>query len=365
MGGMWGNELRLSLFGESHGPGIGIVMDGLPSGLAIDTEQVAREMARRAPGRDRLSTARKEADAVQWISGVYRGRTTGTPLCALIQNGDAHSRDYDQLADLMRPGHADYTGHVRYRGYNDPRGGGHFSGRLTVPIVFAGAVCKQALAPHGVRVGAHIRNIAGIEDAALDPVRVDAALLAQLWEKEFPVLDDAQGEAMQQAILAAKRAGDSVGGIVECAVVGVPAGIGQPFFDSVESTLAHLLFAIPGVKGVQFGLGFAMAQRRGSACNDAYYYDETGAVKTRTNHSGGLLGGITSGMPIVFSVALRPTASIAKEQQTISLKGRCQAPLVVTGRHDPCIVKRALPVVEAMAAIAVYEQMKEAQACRI
>ena len=365
MGGMWGNELKLSLFGESHGPGIGIVLDGLPSGLAIDMQQVGREMARRAPGRDRLSTARREADAVQITSGLYRGRTTGTPLCALIQNGDTKSEDYEQLADLMRPGHADYPGYVRYKGFNDPSGGGHFSGRLTAPIVFAGAVCKQALAPYGVRVGAHIQCIAGICDDALDPVCVDAPLLAQLWEKEFPVLNDQKGEEMQAAIAQAMRDGDSVGGIVECAVVGVPAGIGQPFFDSVESTLAHLLFAIPGVKGVQFGLGFAMAERRGSACNDAYYYDEAGDVKMRTNHSGGILGGITSGMPIVCAVAMRPTASIKREQQTISLQKRCEAPLAVGGRHDPCIVKRALPVVEAMAAMAVYEQMKEAQACRI
>ncbi len=364
MSGSWGNNLKLAIFGESHGEAIGITMSGLPSGVSLDLEEINRELQRRAPGKSPLATARKEADIPEILSGLYRGKTTGTPLCAVIRNGDAHSKDYDTVPDLMRPGHGDYPGSVRYQGFNDPRGGGHFSGRLTAPIVFAGAVCKQILALQGVHVGAHIESIGRIRDLSFGECPTDADLLARLGTDELPLLDASCGEAMAKAILDAKAEGDSVGGVVECMVLGLEAGVGEPFFDSVESTLSHLLFSIPGVKGVAFGLGFDTTLRTGSACNDTYYF-EGEKVKTHTNNCGGVTGGITNGMPVVFRAAIRPTASIAKLQDTVSLCQGKDAVLSVTGRHDPCIVPRAVPVIEAVAAIGILELVMEGKACRI
>ena len=358
MSGMWGRYLQLSIFGESHGGGIGVNISGLPAGFPLDMEAVGREMERRAPGRNRISTARREADVPEILSGVFNGRTTGAPLCALIRNTDTRSQDYGNLAYQMRPGHSDYPASVRYGGFNDYRGGGHFSGRLTAPLVFAGAVARQILAAQGIRVGGHLLEAAGVEDDSFDPVQVPDALLERLHDMEIPLIREERQEAVRQAILEAKTAGDSVGGIVECAVTGLPAGVGDPFFDSVESTLAQLLFSVPAVKGVAFGSGFGMARMRGSVCNDPYYYDGEGRVRASSNHNGGLLGGITDGMPVLFTAAIKPTASIALEQQTVNLREHRDDRMVVRGRHDPCIAVRAVPVLEAVAAIGMLDQLK-------
>lgn len=349
--------MKYHIFGESHGPAIGVVLEQVPPGMPLDFEEIAREMARRAPGNNPLSTARKEADKPEILSGVFEGKTTGTPLCATIQNGDHHSRDYAKTRYLARPSHGDYTGSVRYQGCNDYRGGGHFSGRLTAPLVFAGAVAKQILAKRGIVVGAHIRQIGAVEDLpfANDRIPLTAELCQNLTKQPFPTLDAAQGDAMQAEILAAKQALDSVGGVIECAVLGMPAGVGAPDFGcNVEGVLAQHLFAVPAVKGISFGAGFGFAAMRGSQANDPFYMED-GQVKTRTNHSGGVNGGISNGMPILFQVAFRPTPSIAQEQDTVDLSTGENAKLVIKGRHDPCIVHRAVPVVEAAAALAMCE----------
>lgn len=355
MSSMWGTHIKLSLFGESHGAAIGVTLDGLPAGLALDLEDVAFELSRRAPGKSRLSTARSEADLPEILSGFFGGKTTGTPLCAIIRNTDQHSGDYGKLGDVMRPGHADYTGHLRYGGHNDHRGGGHFSGRITAPLVFAGAVCKQALRARGIDIAAHILSIGEHSDASLLDADITSINMENLRQSELPLLCPDREAVMRQAILAAREELDSVGGVIECMIRGVPAGVGNPFFDSVESVLAQLLFSVPAVKGVEFGLGFGMTKLKGSECNDSFYYDEKNAVKTRTNRNGGILGGITTGMPVVFRAAIKPTPSIAKEQQTINIKEQTNCSLSVTGRHDPCIVQRAVPVIEAVAAIATLD----------
>lgn len=345
--------MRYTIFGESHGPAIGVVLENVPSGLVLDMEAVAREMDRRAPGKNLLSTARREADAVKILSGLFEGRTCGTPLCGVIENTDTRSRDYQN--DLPRPGHADYAAHIRYNGCNDYRGGGHFSGRLTAPLVFAGAVAKQILAQRGIYVGAHIRQIGPVEDERFDPVHTDPALFQTLAEKTFPTLSDLAGERMRKEIYDARERMDSVGGAIECAVVGMPAGLGSPDFGcNVEGILSQHLFAVPAVKAVEFGAGFGFAAMYGSQANDPLTMAGD-RVETTTNHTGGINGGITNGMPIVFSVALRPTASISKPQQTISLSRQENAELVVHGRHDPCVVHRAVPVIEAAAALAMTE----------
>ena len=345
--------MRYTIFGESHGPAIGVVLENVPSGLVLDMEAVAREMDRRAPGKNLLSTARREADAVKILSGLFEGRTCGTPLCGVIENTDTRSRDYQN--DLPRPGHADYAAHIRYNGCNDYRGGGHFSGRLTAPLVFAGAVAKQILAQRGIYVGAHIRQIGPVEDERLYPVHTDPALFQTLAEKTFPTLSDLAGERMRKEIYDARERMDSVGGAIECAVVGMPAGLGSPDFGcNVEGILSQHLFAVPAVKAVEFGAGFGFAAMYGSQANDPLTMAGD-RVETTTNHTGGINGGITNGMPIVFSVALRPTASISKPQQTISLSRQENAELVVHGRHDPCVVHRAVPVIEAAAALAMTE----------
>ena len=347
--------MRYTIFGESHGPAIGVTMTGVPAGLELDMAAIAAEMARRAPGKSPLSTPRKEADAPQILSGVFEGRTTGTPLTAVIANTDTHSKDYARTKDLARPGHGDYTGFVRYGGCNDYRGGGHFSGRLTAPLVFAGAVAKQVLARRGVTVAGHIQAVAGILDAPLDLARPDWAALQAAAGKAFPVLDDEKGAAMQAAILAAREEQDSVGGLVQCAVGGLSAGLGQPDLDcNVEGIFARHLFAVPGVKGVEFGAGFAMAGMRGSQANDPLRTDGE-RVYTETNYNGGVNGGITNGMPVVFSVAIRPTPSIARPQETVDLARGKNAVIEIKGRHDPCIVHRAEPVIEAAAALAACQ----------
>ena len=354
MSGMWGNKLKVSIFGESHGSGIGITIDGLPSGIEIDMEEVLKEMARRAPGKSRLSTARKEGDQPEILSGFFEGKTTGTPLCAVIRNSDQHSKDYGKLKDLMRPGHADYPGFIRYNGFNDYRGGGHFSGRITAPLVFAGAVCKQILNIKGINVGAHVKSIGTIYDKSFDEVELTKELLDNLKINELPLLCSEKEEMMRNAILEARSDCDSVGGTIECTVIGIDAGVGNPFFDSVESTLAHLIFSVPAVKGIEFGKGFEMSELRGSQCNDEYYYDGD-KVKTYTNNNGGITGGITNGMPILFKVGIKPTPSIAKKQRTIDIEEKKESELIIEGRHDPCIVQRAVPVIEAVTAIGILD----------
>ena len=358
MSGVWGNNIKVSIFGESHGNAIGIVIDGLPSGKEIDMDKVMEEMARRAPGKSKLSTARNEKDAPEILSGFFEGKTTGTPLCGIIRNGDTRSKDYGKLKDLMRPGHADYTGKVRYSGFNDYRGGGHFSGRITAPLVFAGAICKQVLDDYGITIGAHVKKIKDIEDKSFDYTNITKEQLLELNKAELPLIDTGKEQEMRSTIISAKSEGDSVGGVIECAITGVKAGIGDPFFDSVESKLSHLLFSVPAVKGVEFGLGFDITNLYGSEANDSFYY-EGNEVKTSTNNNGGILGGITNGMPIVLKTAIKPTPSISKKQKTINVKTKTNEELVIEGRHDPCIVQRAVPVIEAVCAIGILDLIKE------
>ena len=317
------------IFGESHGPAIGVVLEHVPPGIAVDMDFIRAEMARRAPGKSPMSTARREADEPRILSGVFEGKTTGTPLCAVIENTDTRSRDYAKLKDLPRPGHADYAGHVRYEGCNDYRGGGHFSGRLTAPLVFAGAMAKLILREKGVTVSAVISNVGGTENPT--------------------------PEQVEEIVLAAKGDLDSVGGAIRCTVEGLPAGLGAPDYGrNVEGIFAQQLYAVPAVKAVAFGAGFGFAAMRGSQANDPFYMDGD-TVRTRTNHTGGVNGGITNGMPVVFEAAIRPTPSIAREQDTVDLSTGTDAKLVIEGRHDPCIVHRAVPVIEAAAALAACE----------
>lgn len=347
--------MRHIIFGESHGPAIGVTVEGVPAGLMLDLDFVQRQLARRAPGKNALSTARKEADQVQILSGVFEGKTTGTPLCMMIENTDTRSGDYAKTRDLMRPSHADYTGQIRYQGCADYRGGGHFSGRLTAALVAAGAVAKLALADQGIFVGAHIREIGGVRDEGMQ--LDDATALQQVMDKFFPVFSDEKGMEMQRMILDAREDGDSVGGSVTCAVLGLPAGLGVPDYGgNAEGIFAQQLFAVPGVKAVGFGAGEAFAHMRGSEANDPFYLDN-GVIQTKTNHAGGINGGITNGMPLLCTVTLRPTPSIAKTQDTVNLSTLQEDRLTITGRHDPCIVHRAVPVIEAACALATCQLM--------
>ena len=359
MSSNWGTHLKLSIFGESHGDAIGVVRDGLPSGIRLDKQGILSQMARRAPGRDLSSTPRKEDDIPEILSGLLDGVLTGAPLAAVIRNRNVRSADYQNLLTLPRPGHADYTGYVRCGGFSDIRGGGHFSGRLTAPLVFAGAVCRQILQQQGIEIAAHIARIASVSDDLFPPVEIPKALMRRLSSSSFGVIRPQAEDAMRAEIERARLDCDSVGGVVECAVTGVPAGIGSPMFGGVENVFSSLLFGIPAVKAVEFGDGFASCARRGSENNDSFYYDGHGQVKTRTNHCGGILGGITNGMPILLKVGIKPTASIGREQDTVDLTARTNAKLVVKGRHDPCIVPRAVPVVEAAAALAMLDLLLE------
>jgi len=359
MSGVWGNKIKLSIFGESHGKAIGIVIDGLKPGIEIDMEYIKNEMKRRAPGDSPLSTPRRETDKFDILSGYFNGRTTGTPLSAIILNNNTRSRDYEKTASLLRPGHADFTGNVRYRGFNDYRGGGHFSGRITAPLVFAGAICKKILEDKGILIGSHIKSIGTIEDGSyFNPVSISEESIVKLSKSKFPVLDGVKGKEMEKCILKVKEEGDSVGGVIETAVVNLPAGIGEPFFDSVESSIAHLLFSVPAVKGVEFGEGFNITTMKGSEANDEYYLSEDDIMKTYTNNNGGILGGITNGMPVIFRTAIKPTPSISKTQKTVDINKKQNTFLKIEGRHDPCIVPRAVPVVEAVAAIGILSLME-------
>ncbi len=351
-----GNKIKVTLFGQSHSPGMGVVVDGLPAGEKLDLERIGRFMARRAPGQGPHTTARREADRPEILSGLTEeDHTCGAPLCAVISNTDARSRDYDQLRRLPRPGHADYAAWAKFGPYRDIRGGGEFSGRLTAPLCFAGAVCIQLLERRGVGVGGHLLSVAKEKDRPFDPVAVTARELAEPGGKTFPVLDDAAGERMLAAIARARAAGDSVGGVVECCALGVPPGTGETFFGGLESRISALMFSIPAVKGVEFGAGFEAATLRGSENNDEFYFDPQGRVCTRTNRHGGILGGLASGMPLVVRAAFKPTPSIALEQRTVDLESGRDALLRVEGRHDPCVAPRAVPVAEAALAVALAD----------
>ncbi len=343
------------MFGESHGEAVGVALERVPCGLKIDFGEIKKDMQRRAPGRDPISTARSEPDIPEIISGVLGGVTTGAPLCALIRNTNVKSADYESTLRVPRPGHAEMSAHMRYGRYFDPRGGGHFSGRLTAPLVFAGALAKQIIAQKGVFVGAHILEAAGVRDEALDPCLAEKEALRLVAEKSLPVILDSAGSAMREAILAAKKDGDSVGGVIECAILGAPGGLGSPGFECAEAVISRYLFAVPAVKGVQFGAGFSFAGMRGSEANDPIRAGEDDELFTASNHNGGILGGITNGMPIIFSVAVKPTPSISSEQDSVNLDTMQNQKISVIGRHDPCIVQRAVVAVEAAAALAVSE----------
>lgn len=352
-----GHSYRVQIFGQSHSPMIGAVIEGLPAGFAPDMDAVAAFMARRAPGSGPMATARREADAAQIVSGLNeRGETCGAPLCALIANTNTRSQDYDALRDVPRPGHADYTAAVKFSGHNDIRGGGQFSGRLTAPLCFAGALALQLLREKGIEVRARVHSIAGIRDAEIDLARPPMDMIAR---EGLPTVDADAARRMEEAILAAKAEGDSVGGVVECFATGLPAGLGEPMFDGVENRVARALFGIPAVRGVEFGLGFEAAGLRGSQHNDPFRM-AGGRIVTDGNRHGGALGGITSGMPLVVRAAFKPTPSIAREQPSVSLIRGEDAILAVRGRHDPCVVPRAVPCVEAAVACVLLDLILEA-----
>ena len=357
MSSEFGNLLKISVFGQSHGRAIGVVVDGLPAGEPVDLEELDHFLDRRKTGKNRLSTARKETDKPVFLSGLENGVTCGAPLCAVIENGDQHSSDYDQLRDKPRPGHADYTAFVKWGGQADMRGGGHFSGRLTAPLCVAGGIAKQILSRRGVYVGAHLQSV-GTENDTPFPLHPTKAMFEEIAAKPFPVLDDQAGERMQALILEARQSLDSVGGVIECAAVGLPAGLGDPMFGGVENRLSAALFGIPAVKGVEFGDGFAAARSCGSANNDPFRM-EGGRVAAESNHAGGILGGITNGMPLVLRTAMKPTPSIARPQRTVSLSAGENTELVIHGRHDPCIAHRAVPVVEAVTAAVLLDLLLE------
>jgi chorismate synthase len=353
MSSTFGRKIKISVFGQSHSEAIGVVIDGLPSGEQIDENELADFMARRAPSGASFSTARRESDKLEIISGLFNGRTCGAPLCAVIANKDVKSSDYDIIKDCPRPGHADLTGILRYGEWRDYRGGGHFSGRLTAPIAAAGGICKQILKRRGIDVGAHIYRIADICDAPYDAVLLSEKDFSENLP-DFPVRLESAAAGMKKIIESCRFGGDSVGGIIECGAVGFPSGIGDPMFDGIENRLSAALFAIPAVKGVEFGEGFGVADLRGSQNNDSYRMSD-GKIVSPTNHAGGIAGGISTGMPILFRIAVKPTPSIAAMQDSVSLSERENRSLSVAGRHDPCILPRAVPVAEAVCAIVLAD----------
>lgn len=348
MSSVFCGKLTVSIFGQSHAPAIGVTIDGLPAGETIDLAELQAFLSRRAPGQSALATPRKEADAPEVLCGLSGGVTCGAPLTAIIRNTNTKPQDYAALREIPRPGHADYTAQVKFGGFQDASGGGHFSGRLTAPLCIAGGICLQILQRRGIEVFARIREIAGIKD--------DAPFMEAVSNKTFPVVTDTAGARMQQAVLDAKAEGDSVGGIIECVVKNLPAGLGEPMFGGMENRISQLVFAIPAVKGIEFGDGFGAAKLRGSENNDAFTVNN-GKIETQTNHCGGILGGITNGMPVVFRAAFKPTPSIAKVQRSVNISTMEPCTLRVAGRHDPCIVPRAVPCVEAAAAIAALDAL--------
>ena len=352
MSSTYGENLKLSIFGQSHGAGIGMTLDGIPAGLGVDLEALQAFLDRRAPGQGDWSTPRKEADKPEFLAGIVNGFTCGAPIAAVIRNTNTRSGDYENLKDCPRPGHADFTAQIKYGGFQDAAGGGHFSGRLTAPLCIAGGLCKQWLEEAGIRIGAHIIQIGEQTASRFDPLQPQLDQVGNF----FPTLDADSADRFQAAIAAARTQGDSIGGMIQCAITGVPAGLGEPMFGGVESRIAQIVYGIPAVKSVSFGIGEEAATLMGSDCNDAFAVAD-GKIVTATNRCGGILGGITTGMPVLFTVAVKPTPSIAKPQTSVSLSQMAQTQLQVKGRHDPCIVPRAVPVVEAAAAIAVMDML--------
>ncbi len=343
-----GSKIKISIFGESHGEAVGVLIDGLPSGEGIDLDALNAFMKRRQGGNNPYSTPRREADTVKFLSGIFNGHTTGAPLCAIIENNNTRSQDYN--CDVPRPSHADYTAHIKYGGFEDYRGGGHFSGRLTAPLCIAGGILIQLLKRQGIEIISHIYSIGEAYDTPFDPVLPSITGI----DCEFPVLNPLIKEKMQNEILSAKGEGDSVGGVVECAVLGLKAGIGEPIFGGIENRISQTVFGIGAVKGIEFGIGFEASKMRGSEVNDPFII-ENGEIKTSSNNHGGILGGISSGMPIIFRTAFKPTPSIGKAQKSVNLNTMTECTLTINGRHDPCIVPRALPCIESAAAIAVSD----------
>ena len=350
MSSTYGDNLKLSIFGQSHGPAIGMTLDGIPAGLPVDFEKLQKFLNRRAPGQNDWSTPRKEEDKPEFLGVIFEGYTCGAPIAAVIYNKNTRSGDYSNLKNCPRPGHADYTAQVKYGGFQDAAGGGHFSGRLTAPLCIAGGLCKQWLEEMGIRIGAHILAAGRTGDVNFDPMAPELDAVGS----EFPVLDQNLGAEMKNYIQAAREKGDSVGGIIECAITGLPAGIGEPMFGGVESKISQIVYGIPAVKGVSFGLGEEYSANPASQLNDEFKF-ENGKVVTYTNHCGGILGGITNGMPVIFDVVIKPTPSISRPQETVNFQTGENTTFAITGRHDPCFVPRAVPVGEAAAAIAIFD----------
>ena len=348
----FGQSVAVTLFGESHGNAIGAILDGLAPGIEVNEAFIAKQMQLRRSVSS-LSTARKEADEVRILSGVVNGHTTGTPIALMIENGDTRSKDYEAMTTVARPGHADYTAYCKYHGYSDTRGGGHFSGRITAGLVAAGAIAISALADLGIHIGTHISKCGGVADRRFEDYPKDISALGDM---DFAVLDKEKAEIMKKEIEKAKSEGDSVGGVLETAVIGLPAGVGEPWFDTLESVLAHGIFAIPAVKGLEFGAGFAMSDMRGSEANDPFRMTD-GQVTTESNNNGGILGGISSGMPILFRTAIKPTASIYQTQNTVDFVKKENQELIIHGRHDPAIVHRARVVVDSVTALVLCDML--------
>ena len=360
----FGKNFKVTLFGQSHSEEIGIVIDGISAGYKINKDLIRKNLERRRPGKNKFSTARKEDDDFKIVSGEVEGITCGAPLCALIENKDQRSKDYDNLKDRPRPSHGDYPAYVKFKGFNDIRGGGQFSGRMTAPIVIAGSIAEDLLLNRGIKIYSRIKSIGQASDIDLNLNDIGEEKLCDLKNEDFPVFQNEAREKMQEEILKAKEEGDSIGGIVETFILNMPKGIGEPFFDSLESVISHAVFSVPGIRGIEFGSGFEAAKMHGSSHNDEYYY-ENGEVKTRTNNHGGIIGGLSSGMPIIFRAAVKPTSSIAKAQNTISLKDKKNVNLKIIGRHDPSIVPRALVAIEMITALAILDLVMEGERWKI
>ena len=356
MSSFYHGALELAIFGQSHSAAIGVTISGLPAGFAIDMDELSAFLRRRAPGQNAWSTPRKEADAPELLSGLVGNVTCGAPLSAIIRNTNTRSQDYSNLVDVPRPGHADYTAQVKFGGFQDVAGGGHFSGRLTAPICALGGILKEELEKRGIFIGAHIESIGSTLDYRFDPIKVSRSDFEDILSHSLPVLDEKAGERMAQVIDGARMQQDSVGGVIECAAVGIPVGVGEHIFCGMESRISSAVFSVPAVKGIEFGAGFASTDMYGSENNDTFYYDGD-TVRTRSNNCGGILGGMTDGMPLIFRCAIKPTPSIGLEQDTIDLSTKQNTRIAIEGRHDPCIVPRAVPVIEAMCAIAVFDAL--------
>ena len=365
MGANFGKNYRISLFGESHGTALGVNIDGIPAGTELDLEFISQEMKRRAPGRSKLTTPRVEKDEFEILSGFFDGRTTGTPLAMIVRNSNQRSKDYSELKRKPRPGHADWSGFNRYNGFNDIRGSGHFSGRITASLVFAGAIAKQILKSQGILIGAHIKSLYDIEERDFVESDITQENIYKLRGMILPTLEDGIAQKMENAIMKAREEENSLGGIVEVMITGLKPGIGDPFFESIESEISRMIFSVPAVKGIEFGAGFGISKMTGYEANDEMYFDENGNIKSYTNNNGGIVGGISTGMPISFKVAIKPTPSISKAQKTVNLETKKSDILEVKGRHDPVIVPRAIVVLECATAIVILDRLLEAKKYRL